>query len=299
MNQQAITKRPDNALLWLDRGVMLRQSGREREALEAFEAAGRLEKEWAAPQIEMARTLVQLGRYGEASDLLTPLAAASKTKEIMYLLGVALVELGQCEKALAIMDDCLTDAPGHVAALVLKGRALLDLRGPSAADEVFEVARKLDPNDGAMRYWYCRSLFQRGDYMTALDLFGADALAHQFYHRMALFAAEGNTEGFKAWAADLVGLDNQNLEEALSGGVTEFVGSLAGKRTRDAALLANWRSLLLTTFGDNARFGRAINMLDVVVRFTEAGDEKILLELPLEERTLLRGGLKLSASKPR
>ena len=49
-----------------------------------------------------------------------------------------------------------------------------------------------------------------------------------------------------------------------------------------------WREVWQDLAGDKPEFQLPLRLLDIAVRFFETHDERLLLELPTEERTLLR-----------
>ena len=57
--------------------------------------------------------------------------------------------------------------------------------------------------------------------------------------------------------------------------------------THEAPQLRNWLEPISRLFSGDPQFEILIKVFDVMVRYKESGDERVLLELPLEQRQLL------------
>ena len=55
----------------------------------------------------------------------------------------------------------------------------------------------------------------------------------------------------------------------------------------EAPRLRTWLEVISGLFSGEPQFEILIKVFDVMVRYKESGDEKVLLELPLEQRQLL------------
>jgi tetratricopeptide (TPR) repeat protein len=287
-SNRAIELAPTDALLRLDRGEMYRRAKNEEAALKEFKIAVKLRPKWEPPKLELAGSFINLRRPKDALALLETMPPTPG--EWQLLMAVALAELGQLAKALPLVNQFLEGAPERVPGLTLKGRILCELGDLEQAENVLERARKIDARFGPLRYWYCRLLFGRFAYQAALELFGQDVVAHQLYHELSRLVSGRSQESFDAWIARLLNPDLfAEVENALAGAITQFVSFVADRvQFWPAAAIVEWQSRLREVFGDNPKFQRALTILDVLGRYKASGDGRILLELPLEERRLIR-----------
>ena len=76
--------------------------------------------------------------------------------------------------------------------------------------------------------------------------------------------------------------------DALAGGLIEFTSHMYRHAEADEApLLRRWFEAMSRLFSADPHFEILIKVFDVMVRYKESHDEKVLLELPLEQRRLL------------
>jgi tetratricopeptide (TPR) repeat protein len=151
--EEAIRMKPDNAMVWYNKGVTLGKLGRHGEALKAYDRAIELKPDDAATWYNKGVTLGKLGRHGEALKAydraieLKPDAAAWSNK------GAALTELGRYDEALKACDRAIELKPDDAVAWYNracayslksdKGNALRDLSKAVELDAKHkEVAKK-------------------------------------------------------------------------------------------------------------------------------------------------------------
>jgi tetratricopeptide (TPR) repeat protein len=79
---------------------------------------------------------------------------------------------GQRSAALQALERVLEEAPDDVAALVLRGRLLLEEREPAAARRDLERAAALEPGSAEALNGLARCLFVAGAHAEALELAG-------------------------------------------------------------------------------------------------------------------------------
>jgi hypothetical protein len=76
--------------------------------------------------------------------------------------------------------------------------------------------------------------------------------------------------------------------EALAGGLIEFTSHLHSRAlANEFPQLRVWYEEISDLFKDQPRFEIVVKVFDVMVRYKESGDERRLLEFPLEQGTLL------------
>ncbi|MCG8459348.1 MAG: sulfatase-like hydrolase/transferase, partial [Holophagales bacterium] len=146
----------------------LLELGRVDEALAAMEDARR--KGWASPSLlrQLGLTLAQVGRAGEAVEVLSPLAEADDL-EARSALGLALSELGrltEAESALrSVLDAVADDAEAH------ERMAVVALRQERPAEALEHARRAVELDPGRAHAWNSLgvALYMRGRSLEALE----------------------------------------------------------------------------------------------------------------------------------
>lgn len=94
-----------------------------------------------------------------------------------------------------------------------------------------------------------------------------------------------------AWQASITRLialyDQHQAVSVLSQGLVESVSALASPFASNAAARM-WRDEWQRLVGHHARFQLPLRLLDAAVRYRETHDPRVLLALPIEERSLLK-----------
>lgn len=111
-----IRERPTMPLIYRQLADLLVRQQRPSEAAKVMQAAR--ERDLADPAMlgELALTLTQLGRAGEALEILDSLAAADRDTETATTRALALGTLGRLAEAVAVLEKALATAPGHARA---------------------------------------------------------------------------------------------------------------------------------------------------------------------------------------
>jgi hypothetical protein len=76
----------------------------------------------------------------------------------------------------------------------------------------------------------------------------------------------------------------------LIGGLIEFASHAKDLlKDEDIHCLASWNGVLSRQFSDREPYHLLLSIFDVLVRFKQTNDSRVLLELPLEQRRLIVG----------
>jgi tetratricopeptide (TPR) repeat protein len=199
----AIVLAPDDAVLYLNRGVAKIHDGRPADAIADYDAAIRLKPDWHLPYFDRA---VALGDLGQRAAALKDYARAIRLKPddawIYVGQGDVLVASGDAVRALASYDKALTLRPDLDDPRAKRASLLLRLDRP--AEALPELDRVLATSPSKPRLWQMRgeTQFQLARYAdAAADLEHALELAPRDKEvRRALARAQlgaGDPEG--AW----------------------------------------------------------------------------------------------------
>jgi len=263
---QEITIDPNLALAWSNRGWVLDNLGRWEEALASCNKAIELDPNLALAWNNRGSGLNNLGRYEEA------LASCNKAIELDPNLALAwnnrggvLNNLGRWEEALASFDKGIEFQEKSINIFFRRAEALLAQNlwneGIKALDDAFDrdfhSKRRQAGNTGAI----LRNLIKNipRDVMwwqRAMSL-------RSLYHKYGLLSALGQ-------------------------GLVQSIPELMSPIVSDAATQL-WRDIWHKIAWDLFEFQIPLRLLNTAVRYREKkGDKRVLLELPIEERELLK-----------
>jgi predicted TPR repeat methyltransferase len=136
------------------RGLANFGEGLFHEALTAFEAALALAPRRASVLINLAATLLQLGRPHDAlAHADTVLQTDPNAIEAWLHRGHALAQLGQLEGALQAMSRVHEIDPAHAVAWTSRGHVLREMGAHLLAREAYQHALTLGASPGELRYY--------------------------------------------------------------------------------------------------------------------------------------------------
>lgn len=288
--EKAIVLNPREKQIWLDKGRVLDKLGRYDDAIVAFSQAFRLPpKRDIEPILNKAGTLLRMERYGEAERLLKRLLEGGKSNRDVFIpYGFSLSRLGRTSEALTYFAKATKSAPHDWRAWFYKSQALHDLKRSREALADAERAMEIAPSNSDVQHSYCKTLFALGEYQRAMETLETEAVAHQVFHEM-LDLTDARPEKIRNVLVRLrSSLAGKKWQEAILGGLIEFTSSLCEQASvSDVSSLRKWNDILSGLFKAQPRFAILLKMFDVMVRYKESSDKKVLLELPLEQRSLL------------
>jgi len=304
--EKVIRLQPTNASAWMDKGQFLERLGRDEDAFQAFSQAARLSPDWPDPTYMMGVTLLKLSKYTEAERVLKPILKYGTRLFGIYVdYGCALANMGTPALALPWFEKATTIFPKQAEGWLYKGWILQKLSRTREALAALKRAKKLDPKDDRVAYNYCGILFALGEHRRSLREFPVGVVAHQIYHELIELAnQELNRRQLHDQLTKLQSLFAEEPgPEALAGGLTEFTSAM-NRQAEPGELteLRVWNTAIADVFKDQQRFAIIRKVFDVMVRYKESQDAKVLLELPLEQRQLLEseeaGASQTSKPKP-
>jgi tetratricopeptide (TPR) repeat protein len=193
--------------------------------------------------------------------------------------------------ALIAFEGAIKRIPGEAQLWANKGRVLMELNRVDEAMASLETARSLKPNDLYVMTWYCTALFRGGQYQRALESCSREVVAHQLFHELLAIFNKVRKEqvlsgALLKWQRNFGGEEGRAV---FVGSLVEFAGfAYQEAEDSDLPLLRRWSEILKRLFGEEARFSTVLRVFDVMVRYRQSRDERVLLELPLEERSLLQ-----------
>lgn len=289
--ERVITLQPRYGLAWIDKGNLLEQLGKGGEALVAYEQASNLAPGWSLAAWERARLLCRMGKHVEVQRLLRPFVRRGRSDpRVLITYGSSLARQGKFVRALAFFRKVTERFPQHLDAWLLQGQALVHLRRSQEALSALDKARQIAPGDHTVESRYCEALLAEGLFARSLAELPVEVVAHGIFRVFLGLAKRGHVrqevEGtllrFHSAFADSPGRD------ALAGGLIEFASHARRyAEAHEAAQLRTWLGVISKLFSGDPHFEILINVFGVMVRYKESQDEKVLLELPLEQRQLL------------
>ena len=262
--EKAIELRSEHAEAWYNRGVALMNLERSEEALASFEGAIELRPEDAKSWYNRGLVLSKLDRHEEA------LTSHEKAVELQpedagmwFGQGIALASLKRYEEALVSYDQAVELQPDFVSALLSRSYALALL------DRWKESFVALDETLSDFG----------GTGEVQLVTLGED------FTRF-LLASSSPTEAKESHIDALVAIcERHNALPALAVGLQR---SLSSSEDIEDAALNGWQEAWQAAAGDYDEFQIPLRLLDAVIQYRVTQDPRVLLDLPVEERDLLR-----------
>jgi Tfp pilus assembly protein PilF len=216
-------------------------AGRLRDAETALREITRLNPREHFAWALLARVAVERGDAEVAAELARrALDLDRKNADYLNLLGVAFVELGRYDDALAMLRRSLRERPASAEAHYNIGKVLEKSGELIGARDAFARAATIDPRYPGARYMHARALFRLGD---------GDAAARELERALA-------DDPRDPWLIDLYGkvLAGTRRHDAavewLAGAAARLPGSAMVRRAHAVALLAagrfreGWREYL-------------------------------------------------------
>jgi tetratricopeptide (TPR) repeat protein len=295
---KAIELDPNNVPVWYLRGLALGNIENYNEALASFDKAIELGLNDAYVWLQRGAALSRLGRWDEALVSYNKVVELDQNNVLAWLgQAAALVDLGRLDKVLASLDKVIKLDSNNALAWSGRGLALADFGRYDEALASFDKAIELGNQSSYV-------FFNRAKALLALDRWdegtaALDEALHRFAH--ADEPSTGDTEAIvynlltrthdaATWQARIQTLielyDKHQVVFALGQGLVRSISALASPMVSDAAA-RRWRDVWQELAGDHKEFELPLRLLDATVRYRETHDPRVLLELAVEERTLL------------
>jgi tetratricopeptide (TPR) repeat protein len=307
---KAIQFKPDFHQAWCLRGIALGQLGRTQEAIASYDQAIQFQPDYHQAWNNRGNALDDLGRSEEAiASFDKAIEFKPDDPEAWYRRGWALDNLGRTEEALASYDKAIEIDPNDRSAWFSRGWVLNILGRNEEALASCDKAIELGEQSSSVFFNRAIALLglNRWDEGIA-ELDKAFNILSQETEKEAsaddtelilrnLFNSTKDAAVWKTRITTLIELyDKHQAISALAMGLVreKSIGALMSEMVSDKAAqtwLEVWRELT----SDYTQFQIPLRLLNAAVRYRETKDDKrVLLELPIEERNLLKPLLGIS-----
>ena len=292
---RALELEPEYAFAWNDRGRVLNELGRHEEALAAYERAIQLNPEHRVAWNNKAWTLGELRRYAEAvSACDRAIELSPKNTSVWTNRGLARVCVGQIgaavddfRRAIKLNGNYAQAFEGLAAAQILQGN--WD-EAETVLSERFRLP--LSPTNHAKSG-------RLPDLLATIFRASSDSKVWEFrVNRLAEMASNAQTESKQTKAQEREKLTPSSADTAQRTAVPNpltmlgdsLVRSLpsAAYVTADAAALEAWARVWQDVAERHPDLSLAARLFSVGVRYLQKEDERVLLDLVQEERSILR-----------
>jgi tetratricopeptide (TPR) repeat protein len=281
----------DDDTLWAVKGAALEALDQDEAALGAFNEARKLDSVFPGYALCVGRILLNLKRPKETVRILRGMVKRwEATPELLVCFGVGLWTSGRGAEGLSILEEASRKFPNsaYVWMNLANCRNFLgDVEGTRAAVDRVMV---LDPHDTQFARRVALILFGLGRYREASERLPVDALAHGIYHELVgELSRPMNGEKIRVVLEKIRSrVPTDAWATALRGGVWEFLSGLASGLGDVSVGDLRALSLAFSDFSaSEPGFAVIERFVGVVSRYKESRDQRVLLELPLEQRTLL------------
>jgi len=299
---KAIELKPDYAFAWIIRGIALYCLGQLEQAIASYDKAIELKPDYASAWYNRGIALSSLGEleqaiasYDKAIELKPDYAFAWNNR------GIALSSLGELEQAIASYDKAIELQPDYPDAWNNRGNALEKLGQLEQAIASYDKAIEL--GNPSSYVFFNRAIALLGlnrwdegiaELENALDRLAeepreeADAEDVELIFRN-LFNSTKDAAIWKTRITTLIQLyDKHQVISALGQGLVRSIPALMSEMVSDKAA-QTWLELWQELTSDYTEFQVPLRLLNTAVRYRETkGDKRVLLELPIEERNLLK-----------
>jgi len=271
---KAIALDPKDSEAWRNRGTALSRLRRQDEALAAFDKAINLDPNNANAWFRRGMSLARLDRDEEA------LAAYDKAVELnpnqghtWVHRGISCFHIGRREESIRSFDKAIELGEDFPNVFAYRAEALLALnRWEQGISDLEEALRRFAEAGDSSRYdatdFVIQLLRNARDEASSRDRVKILTELHYRYGAATSLA--------QALVRSIPVLDSPMI-------------SSAAKRF----WLETWREIV----ADKPEFEISLRLLDVAVRYLDTHDQRILLEIPTEERSLLRPLLGIQEAK--
>jgi tetratricopeptide (TPR) repeat protein len=296
------------------RGACLFAMSRFQEAINELDRPlQRTPRHWAARGLR-ADALIRLGRIDEAVTTCQHLLAAQDetASKVLLIVARSLYVVDRPADALVLTGRALELSPDSSAAWLLHGDLSITLGRYAEAEKAAEEARRLTPADLQVEFVLCQAAtgaagFMKGiEWLTRILSSGTTAASSNASLDeliAAMLLIEVRERGAVAMARQIGALRKALADQAQLPLLGSSLTALLRKVLRTGNLGTDeWvkaAALLKTTLSDLSACRVPLEMLSVAARYALSGAESVLLELPLEQRTLLLDAIAPRSSSPK
>ena len=298
--QAALAIKPETAFQWIDLGAVLIDLSRHEEAFAACERAVEIDPDGANAWSGRGIALGCLERYEEA------LEACDKALEIepgdariWELCGSVLACLGRLEDSLAALDRCIQLSPNDAGSWSKRAEVLSSLGRHEEALAAFDKSFQLEPtavgfHDLSNRAVVMMLLGQWDDGRKELDRALEHLVEENGVDRYAEFAIVRNmlvrTRETATWRKHIaVWVEMFKAHDVLSSlgqGLVRSIRTLSISWIDQNAARA-WYDVWQDLAGGHEEMELPLRLLRAAVEYRAEEDDRVLLQLPIEERKLI------------
>ena len=302
--QEAIELDPEFGASWRLMGVALRELGNVERAEEA--AAEALERNPGSvlSRYLLGEVLMDQGKFESALEIADEIVAdLPESTHAQVLRGLALGSMGRFEEALKSFEQAVEHAPDYSRAWRGKGLSLTDLQRWTPAYSAFKKAIELGDEWSGVRFFAAAASAHTGKWDEAIELTdnalqkrreNAEEQEDAIYPLVRALL-ESPPDTWQERALELTAVCKRYEDALRAIGHALFVTIVEAvppcQRLEDAKTWSRvWREIGERREG----FELPLRLLDAAIEYRETEDERVLLELPTEERDLLKSMLEMS-----
>lgn len=269
------------------------------EALTASDTATQLDPSNASSWVSRIRALISLHRFEEAlSSSLRLIETEPDDVRGWVFHASSLRLLGRVEEALNSYEKAIKLNPEDAIVLGWYGESLRQLNRYKEALQVLERATRMGVPNAPTWFDYVASLLALGRLkkgFNALDsalsrFVGEDEVSVGQAWAILMALSPSLKSSAKLWAssAKIVELfEKHNALLVLGKALSQSIRiSLSADVSGESA--ESWLAMWREAAGDRVELQLPLRLLDAAVRFRKTRDQRVLLELPSEERALLQ-----------
>jgi tetratricopeptide (TPR) repeat protein len=283
-----------DAYSWAIKGEVLEALDENDAALVAFNEAKRLNPVYPEYRLSLGRVMLSLNKPKESVKLLRSLVKkwAAPTAELLVNYGIALALSGKANEAVSIFEEACQQFPKDPETWLNLASCRFSLGQSEGAVAAINRIGALPRKDTELAWRVCWLQFELGRYQEASETLPVDAVAHQIYHELVDNLGQQLAED--QITAHLFNIRSRVSSpawtSAVRGGLWEFLSHLASKlNDASAGVLKALNQVLREFSASEPEFVTIEKFVNVMSRYRESRDQRVLLELPLEQRTLLEG----------
>lgn len=283
---------------WANHSLCLFDLDRFEEALISAETALEMGPEELLSLLAKAAALVGLNRGEEALNLHDRTIELDPTNGSMWSVRAYLLAmLDRWDEALASYDRAIKLGENGANIWYGRGRVLQSLERDEEALASFDEAIELGNQSPDLFFVRAVGLLALGRWDVgfaalndALQRISASGEIIEIHTDDVVRNIFGGTRDATVWKTHITSLiaiyDKHQKDGSLGVGLAQAISALDSEMVSDAAARA-WRDVWQELAGDRREFRLPLRLLDVAVRYREKKDQRVLLELPIEERELL------------
>ena len=298
--ERALEIDPTLVEAWRKKGEILFSIGRFDEALSCIDKEIELAPELASAWENRGTALMNLGNQEQALIAIEKsIQLAGNESTSWNKKGAILAIMGRKEEALTAFDKAIRLAPNDPNPWNNKGNVFARLERWEDALNSFEKCIEVDSTQSSLSYFSkVEALLSLGRWEEgysaldeALGYFANSNRENTDYAGFVTRNAATLASDFKMKKErikDLIRLyDKHQLVLALGQGLVLSIKELVAPNVRNEDA-KKWRDAWSELASNRKEFETPIRLVDMAVRYKEIKDERVLLELPIEERDLLK-----------